>query len=302
MPGMRLRHALITGAGNGLGRHLALHLAASGWHIGVADVNRNEGEVTCRLVREAGGSAEFLALDVRDEAQWIVLHDDLRHRWPQLDLLVNNAGVSASGEVGQTSIENWDWVLSINLRGVVLGCHTMVAWLKANPERAYIMNVASAAALLCAPGMAAYNVAKAGVVALSHSLFIELRSHDVGVTAVCPWFVRTSLLSSGRFATDSQRDFAEKAMAKARVSPEAFAKIALEGTFRGKLMVVPGRRPRLAVALKRLFPQTFMTLLHRYISRLPSVPLAPDAAPRLKELPGGPGINPPSPKTETALS
>ena len=272
MSGLPPRHALITGAGNGLGRQLAVRLAASGWHIGIVDLNAADGETTRTLVEEAGGTAEFLPLDVREERQWSALHYDLRRRWPQLDLLINNAGVSASGNVGQSSIEDWDWVLSINLRGVILGCHTMVDWLKSNPQPAYVLNIASAAALLCGPGMAAYNVSKAGVVALSQSMAIELKQHNVSVTVACPWFIRTNLLKSGRFATLSQRNYAEKAMAKARISPELFAKTVLEATFARKLMVIPGRRPRLAAAAKRLFPQTFMTLLERYIRRLPVEP------------------------------
>lgn len=267
--GKRRKHALITGAGNGLGRQLAVRLAHAGWHIGIADVKADDADETQRLVENAGGSAEFLSLDVRDEAQWSDLKSDLQRRWPQLDLLVNNAGVSCSGEVGESSIADWEWVMSINLRGVLLGCHTMVDWLKANPERSYVLNIGSAAALLCGPGMAAYNVSKAGVVALSQSMYVELKGHNVGVTCACPWFIQTNLLKTGRFARASHRDFAEKAMARARVTPDFFAQEALRATFRGRLIVVPGRRPRLAVACKRLFPQMFLNLLHRYVSRMP---------------------------------
>ncbi len=297
------KHALITGAGSGLGRHLALRLASSGWHLGIADLQLPEAAETVRLVEQLGGSGEVFSLDVRQEDQWQSLRDQLRGRWPQLDLLVNNAGVSCSGEVGQSPMHDWDWVLAINLRGVVLGCHTLVDWLKANPERSYILNIGSAAALLCGPGMAAYNVSKAGVLALSQSLYVELKGHNVGVTCACPWFIQTNLLKAGRFARDSQRGFAEQAMAKARVTPERFAKEALDATFRGQLIVVPGRRPRLAAAAKRLFPQTFLNLLHRYISRLPSEPAAsgPDASAASAPEATGSGQNQPASNEETAL-
>lgn len=268
-PGRPRKFALITGGGNGLGRSLATRLGGSGWHVGIADLDERGAEETQSLVERTGGSAEVLPLDVRDEAGWELLKADLQSRWPQLDMLVNNAGVSCSGEVGQSSMDDWDWVLAINLRGVVLGCHTMVDWLKANPNRSYVLNIGSAAALLCGPGMAAYNVAKAGVVALSQSMYIELKGHNVGVTCACPWFIQTDLLKSGRFAKDSHRTFAEKAMAKARVTPEIFAKEALDAMFAGRLIVVPGRRPRLATMFKRLFPQTFLNLLYRHISRMP---------------------------------
>jgi NAD(P)-dependent dehydrogenase (short-subunit alcohol dehydrogenase family) len=264
------KHAFITGAGSGLGRRLAVRLGALGWHVGVADIDPVNARVTVNEVSQAGGSAEFLPLDVRDEQRWSQIHEDLRGRWPNLDMLVNNAGVSCGGEVGQSSLQDWDWVLAINLRGVIVGCHTMVDWLKANPQRSYVLNVASAAALLCAPGMAAYNVAKAGVVALSQSMYIELKRHNVGVTCACPWFIQTKLLEAGRFATDDQKRFAEAAMAKARVTPDFFAKAALDATFRGRMLVIPGRRPRLAATVKRLFPQLFLDGIHRYLSRLPA--------------------------------
>jgi NAD(P)-dependent dehydrogenase (short-subunit alcohol dehydrogenase family) len=272
MSGRSRKYALITGAANGLGRSLATRLGSLGWHVGIADLNDVGAAQTRSLVERAGGSAEFFSLDVRDEAGWESLRSDLQDRWPQLDLLVNNAGVSCSGEVGESSMDDWDWVLSINLRGVVLGCHTMVDWLKANPNRSYVLNVGSAAALLCGPGMAAYNVAKAGVVALSQSMYVELKGHNVGVTCACPWFIQTDLLKSGRFAKDSHRIFAQLAMAKARVTPEIFAKEVLDATFAGKLIVVPGRRPKLATAFKRLFPQTFLNLLYRHISKTPPEP------------------------------
>ena len=269
-PAQVRRHALITGAGNGLGRSLAVELGRRGWHVGIADLNRDGAEGTRTLVKQAGGTGECLSLDVRDEAQWTAIRGDLGRRWPQLDMLVNNAGVSCSGEVGESPIADWDWVLSINLRGVVLGCHTMVDWLKTNPERSYVLNIGSAAALLCGPGMAAYNVSKAGVLALSHSMYVELKGQNVGVTCACPWFIQTNLLDGGRFAKDSHRKFAAKAMARARVTPERFAREAIDGTLGGKLVVVPGRRPQLAAWVKRMFPQTFLNLLHRHVSRMPS--------------------------------
>ena len=246
-----------------------MELGRRGWHVGIADLNRDGAEGTRRLVEQAGGTGEFLSLDVRDEAQWSALRNDLGQRWPQLDMLVNNAGVSCSGEVGQSPIADWDWVLSINLRGAVLGCHMFVDWLKANPEGSYVLNIGSAAALLCGPGMAAYNVSKAGVLALSQSMYVELRGHNVGVTCACPWFIKTNLLDGGRFAKESHRQIAAKAMDRARVTPERFAREAIDGTLRGKLVVVPGRRPRLAAWVKRMFPQTFANLLHRHVSRMP---------------------------------
>ena len=103
------------------------------------------------------------------------------------DLLVNNAGIGGSGEVGRFSLESWRQLLEVNLFGGVMGCHTMVEWLKANPRGAHLMNTASFAAMAAAPSMAAYNVAKAGMLALSETLYGELlawRRRDGGLPAV----------------------------------------------------------------------------------------------------------------------
>ncbi len=184
--------------------------------------------------------------------------------------------------MGQSTLDDWQWVLDINLKGVILGCHAMVDWLKSNPAPAYVLNIASAAAMFCAPGMAAYNVSKAGVVALSHSLYMELKAHGVGVTVACPWFIQTELLKQGRFATDGQRTFAERAMARARVTPEEFARTALSATFRGQMTVIPGRRPRLALFLRRMMPQTFANLVCWQIRRMS----AKDGGPQSETAPG----------------
>lgn len=269
-----LRYALITGAGSGLGRALAIELARDRWHIGIADLNADASRETQERVVEAGGTAETLPLDVRDEQQWIRLHESLRRRWPTLDLLVNNAGVCGSGEVGQSPIADWDWILSINLRGVLLGCHTMVDWLKENPRRSHILNVSSAAGILSPPCMGAYNVSKSAVVSLSETLYVELKKHNVGVTVVCPWFIQTKLLESGRFQRTSHRAFAEKSMTRASTTPEAFARKALQATFRNRLFRTVGRRPWLMNWFKLHFRQTFLDLLARMYESSPTSPQA----------------------------
>jgi NAD(P)-dependent dehydrogenase (short-subunit alcohol dehydrogenase family) len=246
---------------------MALHLARSGWHVGIADIAKESGRETQALAEHEGGSAEFVPLDVREESQWAAVRGDLKNRWPRLDLLANNAGVCATGEVGDTPIEDWDWVLSINLRGVVLGCHTMVDWLKANPERSYLLNVASFAGVLSPPCMAAYAVSKAAVIALSETLYVELKRHNVGVTAVCPWFVRTNLLEAGRFAEDSHRAFAERRMQSARTTPERFAEKTLRATFRNRLFVTMGWKSSAAAWLKANFRQTCLDVSHWLYAR-----------------------------------
>jgi short-subunit dehydrogenase len=222
---------------------------------------------TLSLVQQAGGSGECVMLDVSSELQWNELHHKLRQRWPQLDLLVNNAGVCASGAIGDAPISDWDWVMSINLRGVVLGCHTMVDWLKQNPRRSRILNVASMAGLLTLPCMSAYAASKAAVISFSEALYLELRPDDVGVSVVCPWFIRTNLLEAGRFRNNSHREFTARKMASARNSPERFAQLALKGTFGDRFLITLGWRSTLAMTFKALFRQPFLRVIERISAR-----------------------------------
>lgn len=277
------KYALVTGAASGLGRALCLQLAREKWHVGIADLNMPAAHETLALVQQAGGTGECLMLDVASEEQWQHLHTELRPRWPRLDLLINNAGVCASGEIGEAPMSDWDWVMSINLRGVVLGCHAMVDWLKQNPQRSRILNVASIAGLLTLPCMSAYSASKAAVISFSEALFLELRPHNVGVSVVCPWFIRTNLLESGRFRSDSHREFTAWRMAAARNSPDSFARVALKGTFRDRFLITLGWRSTLLITFKALFRQTFLRAVQRLSSRrlkrLPSVPLPESSAP-----------------------
>jgi NAD(P)-dependent dehydrogenase (short-subunit alcohol dehydrogenase family) len=258
-----LRYAIVTGGASGLGRALCVELAREGWHIGIADLNSHGAEETQGMVQKAGGTAEFLPLDVCCERQWGDLCSRLRQLWPRLDLLVNNAGVCASGAIGDAPMADWDWVMSVNLRGVALGCHSAADWLKQNPQRSWILNVSSMAGLLTLPCMSAYAASKAGVISLSEALYVELRPHNIGVSVVCPWFIRTNLLESGRFHTQRHREYTERKMATARNSPERFARIALRGTFRNRFLITLGWRSTLAMTFKALFRQSFLRVVHR---------------------------------------
>ena len=135
------KNAIVTGAASGLGRALAIELAHRGWCIAIADVNTAGGEETLRLVRQAGGDGFVEELDVRNIDEWEALRDRLKARWDHLDLLANNAGVAGSGLIGEYSLENWRWIIDVNLWNGIHGCHTFVEWLKANPRRPYFQYV-----------------------------------------------------------------------------------------------------------------------------------------------------------------
>jgi NAD(P)-dependent dehydrogenase (short-subunit alcohol dehydrogenase family) len=257
------RYAIITGAGSGLGRALSVELAKRGWHIAVTDVNDQGSEETLRQVRAAGGDGRVMHLDVTQPEEWQKLREALAAEWPTLDLLVNNAGVGVAGEVGQLSLEDWKWIVDINLWGAIYGCHTLIDWLKANPRGGHIVNIASMAAVVSAPGMAPYNVTKAGMLSFSETLYGELRSHNVGVTGVCPAFFPTNIIKTGRFHNQAQQEAAAKLMAGSKCTAEDVARKIIKAIDRKQLYVfVPGIAT-FFWRLKRLMPVSVLKLVAR---------------------------------------
>ncbi|HEY4311182.1 MAG TPA: SDR family NAD(P)-dependent oxidoreductase [Pirellulales bacterium] len=254
------RNAIITGAASGLGRAIAQRLARDGWRMALVDVNDAANEETLRLVRAAGGEGFTHHMDVARPAAWEQLRDRVQAEWQNLDLLVNNAGVAGSGEVGKYTLDDWHWILGINLNAGIYGCHYFIPWLKQNPRGAHIINTASLAAIAAKPGMAGYNVAKAGMLSLSETLYGELKPHNIGVTVVCPSFFQTNLLNDGRLEK-IDRDLASKMMKVANFTADDVANAAVQAIADKRLYVVLPRQGRIFWRLKRFFPNYVCNLL-----------------------------------------
>jgi NAD(P)-dependent dehydrogenase (short-subunit alcohol dehydrogenase family) len=261
------RYAIVTGAASGLGGAISVALARGGWHIALADLNDAGGQETLSLVRAAGGDGQVEHLDVTSVEQWRSLVGKLQAAWPGLDLLVNNAGVGVGGNVGQLSLDDWRWIMDINLWGGIYGCHTTVEWMKRNPRGAHIVNIASMAAIVCAPGMAPYNVTKAGMVALTETLYGELKSDNIGVTVVCPTFFQTNIITSGRFASRGQRKMADALMSHSRLTAEQVAAKIVRAVERKQVYVLAPAMARFFWRLKRLMPRTFLKIISRGYKR-----------------------------------
>jgi len=174
------RYAIVTGGARGLGREFCRALARDGHHVAIVDVDGAGATETLRMIEEHGGLAQVELCDVTDAAAWLSLRARLEPQWPQLDLLVNNAGMFGSGFVGTLDMAEAERLIRLNLLSVLYGCHAMVPWLIASAagsaiqaRRPHVINVASSFAFLCPPGMAPYNLSKAGVVALSETLYGE---------------------------------------------------------------------------------------------------------------------------------
>jgi NAD(P)-dependent dehydrogenase (short-subunit alcohol dehydrogenase family) len=243
---------VITGAGSGFGRALALELAGRRAHLVLADINPDNAAETARLAIAAGAST---ADAVRCDVTKLEDVQALAARGEPVDLVVNNAGVASGGAIGESPMEDWRWTIEVDLFGVIYGCHVFVPVLR-KQGRGHILNVASAAGLLCAPSMGAYNVAKAGVVALSETLSGELTGTPIGVTVLCPTFFRTNIARGGRFADEKGRQAAERLVSGGKDAAD-IARAALASVERGELYCVPMGDGRWFWRLKRLAPGSF---------------------------------------------
>jgi NAD(P)-dependent dehydrogenase (short-subunit alcohol dehydrogenase family) len=250
--------AVVTGAGSGIGRAFALELARRGGQVVCADIDLTRAQQTAQQI---GPRALAVQCDVAvlDDVQKLAKVAETFLCGP-VDLLINNAGVGSGGQpVGELPIEDWQWVLGINLYGVIHGCHVFTAGLR-ETGRGGIINVASAAAFGAMPEMSAYNVSKAGVLALSETLAAELSGTDVTVTVLCPTFVQTNVVRDGRIGSQAE-ELAEKLMRWTGMTAEAVAVRTLDEHDKGKLYVIPQRHARLIWHTKRYLPGPYTKVL-----------------------------------------
>jgi NAD(P)-dependent dehydrogenase (short-subunit alcohol dehydrogenase family) len=244
---------MITGAGSGLGREIALRWAREGWRLALSDVSDAGLQETLKLVREAGADGFVQRCDVRDYSQLTAFAQACEQKFGGIDIIVNNAGVASGGFFGELSLEDWDWQIAINLMGVVKGCKAFLPLLEESKGK--IINIASMAALMQGPAMSNYNVAKAGVVALSESLLIELRQQEVGVHVVCPSFFQTNLLDSFRGPTPAMKAQVGKLLESSPITASDIAEYIFEQVGKGEFMILPHEQGRMAWQLKQKNPQ-----------------------------------------------
>lgn len=250
--------AVVTGGASGLGRALCLALARRGAKIVIADRDVAGAEGTARDVTGLGGKAEVVSCDVSlpDQVEQLAVIAD--RKFGGTDLLVNNAGVAVAGKIGETPLADWEWIVGINLWGVIYGCHSFAPRFKKQGS-GHILNIASAAGLLCAPEMAPYNVTKAGVVALSETLCSELKPHGVGVSVMCPTFFKTNIIARSRTTEEATKlmGVAAKRSETSALQADDIARIALRTCDKDELYAVPMQDGKWAWRFKRLAPETF---------------------------------------------
>lgn len=224
---MKLRDqvALVTGAGRGIGRAVALAFAREGARVTLAARTRTQLDAVAAEVRGSGGRALAVPADVTQESSVVELVARTLAEFGRIDILVTAAGAAAFGPVADSKLEEWELMMAVNLRGVYLTCRAALAPM-IRQRRGTIINVVSVAAKQPIPGCAAYAASKHGVLGFTRVLAEELRPHGVRVGALCPGAVNTPLWDSIPNPPDRTRmltpeDVAEAAVLMASLPPRA---------------------------------------------------------------------------------
>lgn len=247
---------VITGAGSGLGRSLALDFSKLGWRVVVSDINLVRAEETVRLMN---GNAQGLAVkcDVTKPEEVQALADTVLTTWGGADIIINNAGVPVVGFMEKISLEDWKFEIDMMLMSVVYGCRTFIPIFK-KQGWGHIVNVASSAGIVSLPEMSPYNATKAGVISLSETLRVELKGSNIGVTVVCPTFFKSNLLDQFRVTDERQLRMADSFFNRFSFgTAESISAATLKAIKKNKLFVLPQPDSKLLWFMKRMAPNTY---------------------------------------------
>jgi NAD(P)-dependent dehydrogenase (short-subunit alcohol dehydrogenase family) len=262
------RVAVVTGAGSGIGRELANEAARRGMKLVLADVDAQALEQASSALQAARSDVLAMVCDVRKAAHVEELADAALIRFHGVHLLFNNAGVGAAGLIWEASEADWEWVLGVNLWGVIHGVRVFTPLMLEAARRdpgyeGHIVNTASMAGLLAPPAMGVYNASKHAVVALSETLHHDLRlvGAPIKASVLCPYFVPTGIAHSDEHRpaevrhdtaqTPSQQAaqaLLEQAVASGRLTPADVARITFDGIRRGDFYIYTHPQALQAVA------------------------------------------------------
>jgi NAD(P)-dependent dehydrogenase (short-subunit alcohol dehydrogenase family) len=234
--------AVVTGGGSGIGRALVLALARAGSRVVVADVDEGAMATVAGEVKTLGSEALAVRTDVSDLGQVQALADRAWRAFGAVHVLCNNAGVAAWGGLERATHRDWQWVLGVNLWGVIHGVETFVPRMIAGGVRGHVVNTASMAGLIASQGLGVYNTSKYAVVGLSETLAKDLKPYGIGVSVLCPMGVETRIRESERNRPAALRNDAAPPAAVELIgrslAPDAVAAMVLDAIRRGELYVI----------------------------------------------------------------
>jgi short-subunit dehydrogenase len=256
---IRGKRALVTGAASGIGRAIALRLAAEGADLYLVDIDETGLAATVAECRKAGVEAIGKRCDVAEAREISSTIRAILTRWGGVDILVNNAGITYYGRVENMSAEHWDRLMRVNLLSHIQFTRELLPSLLARHE-AHVLNVCSALGLIGMPKVTAYCASKFGLVGFTESLRNELGRQGLGVTALCPGFVTTNLFTNAPLEKSaSEHKLPPRIIC---TTPERVANAAVKAIYRNRRLVVMEPFARLLYATKRFAPWILDIIFH----------------------------------------
>lgn len=254
--------AVITGAGGGVGRSLALALADLGVNLALVDIQSEALQQSRAAVATRDVTVSIHLTDITDKQQMAALPIEVVELHGGVDILINNAGVTFQKSFENHSIEDWERIVAINLWGVLYGCHYFLPYLKRAGE-AHIVNLSSMNAFIGLAGQSSYCATKAAVRLFSASLRAELRSLNIGVTSVHPGAIKTGMMKATLADADDQVLALKtyELVQKIGVSPDTVAKRIINAMRRNKIRIRVGADAVLVDWLMRAFPVSVQRLV-----------------------------------------
>ncbi len=208
--------AVISGGAEGIGFAIAQAMGEQGMNIVLGDIDAAQLKEAQAKLEAQGVPVLAVEMDVTLPSSWANIAEQAIERFGKVHMLVNNAGVaSAPGPIEATNHKDWQWVIDVNLKGVVFGAEAIVPLIKQHGEGGWMVNVASMAGMIGVPYAGAYTATKVAVVGMSESWNVELSKHNIHVAALCPAFVKTRIHLSHRNRQEEHRDLERKPDPKA---------------------------------------------------------------------------------------
>lgn len=209
MKDFRGKTAFITGGANGIGLSMARAMGRAGANIVVADIDLDAAKNAVHRLASEQIKAAPVRCDVSERGSVRAAALEAVAAFGKVHVVCNNAGVAVGGPIGHVGERDWDWIIDVNLKGVVYGVETFAPLIKSHGEGGHIVNTASMAGMISPPNMEPYSATKFAVVAMSEGWFMQLAPENIGVSVLCPGFVRTRIHESGRVRQDKYGGVAE---------------------------------------------------------------------------------------------
>ena len=263
--------AFVTGGASGIGAALATKLVDGGAEVWIADRQIGAAQELAQRLNSGGAKAHAIELDVRSYPSFEGAVAEAVQQSGRIDYLFNNAGIGVSGEIDSYTLDDWNDVFDVNLRGVAHGIQAVYP-IMIRQHSGHIVNTASMAGLITSPGLGSYTATKHAVVGISKALRVEAERHGVQVSVFCPGVIRTPIMTGGQYGrinlSISDEELLKFFERLRPMAPEKFAERALRAVLRGDAIIVVPARWKAFWYLERLSPALSMRVAKVTLKRV----------------------------------